>query len=102
MEFKKEDIWLVKLLGSKYMKKLFGSISGCKRDFEVEIGIFENDKRFRKFLNELIENRILEVFEIKKTEYYIIDKSKLIKKIKETELYCTYKKAVEELDHSII
>lgn len=101
MKKDKEVIWLVKLLSSKYIKKPFGSKGGCKRDFETEIGIFENDKYFRKFLNELIFEEILEVFETKKTEYYVVNKIKLINKLKEKELYMLFKKAVEE-EHIVI
>jgi len=63
IEFK----WIVNLLNSKYLKGGFirKQIGGCKRDFEVEAGASENDKEFRKWINLLIEEGILEFFKKK-------------------------------------
>ncbi len=93
----KEVFWLVKLLFSKYNKKLFGSKSGCKRDFEVELNVFENDKSFRKFLDNLIEINILELSETyKRGKYYSVNKKRLIEKLKREPIYLLFKKAIDE------
>jgi hypothetical protein len=103
MKEEKEFKWLLKLRESEFIKKSFGNKGGCKRDFEIEFRISENDKEFRRWLDLLIIEEVLEVFEVRKVGYvrkpvntYIINKNKLDKKLNDNKYYQEVKKIVEE------
>lgn len=92
----KEIVWLVKLLQSKYTKRIIGTKSGCKRDFEVELCISENDKNFRKFLDVLIQTDILEFQNVYKTgKYYSLNRKKLIDRLNHEPIFILFKKAID-------
>ena len=99
MKPEKEFAWMVKLLNSKYRKNVWGkTIGGCKRDFEIEGGASENDKEFNKWLNSLIEQGILVIFEMRTSgkgrpvETYIVNFKELESLLKENPLYPFAKK----------
>jgi len=64
VEFK----WIVSLLNCQYIKGgiLRREIGGCKSDFERVASVSAKNKEFRKWLNFLIEQGILEFFEKRK------------------------------------
>ncbi|MEK6932840.1 MAG: hypothetical protein AABW56_03550 [Nanoarchaeota archaeon] len=80
---KKELIWMVKLYHSKYNK----DESGCLSDFERELGFYNKNNMLRVFLKKLIDEEILEfkcfrLVNSNSFHTYIVNKKKLVKKIK--------------------
>jgi len=94
MKPEKEVLWMVNLLKSKFVKKKFGfSIGGYKSEFEKVAKASESNKEFRKWFDKLVEDGTIEIFEKKSigkgrnfVNTYVIDVSKLYKKLKEIEL----------------
>ena len=102
MSSEKEFCWMIKLLNCKYIKDttfdgkikyMFKKpIGGCKKDFEIELGLCENQKTFRRLLNRLIHDEVIEFFERKKVNgkylnMYIVDYKKMEKLLKEHKMY---------------
>ena len=89
MKSEKEFVWLVKILNSDYVPSfLIGRVkkSGCKRDYERLVGVSDSDKTFRKFLNVLIDEGCLEIYEEKKMvggkyTFFIVNRNLIKKKI---------------------
>lgn len=100
MKKERELIWMVKLLNSEYVRtrSIKKQKSGCKRDFEILVGAPENDKNFRRFLNELIEQGYLVMFEKKRAvgliATYVVDSDKLRKRMVENPEYEAVRTAV--------
>jgi len=87
-------MWIIKLLNCQYIKgRVFRKpIGGCKADFERVVGVSEKNKEFRNWLNTLVDEGILEVFEKRKSiggfiDTFVIVYPKLEKKFMENELY---------------
>ena len=54
--------WIVNLLNSPYVKGLFKSKGGCKKEIERVCGSSENNREFYKWFNYLLENGAIEEF----------------------------------------
>ena len=71
-------------ISKEFKKSFFGkNIGGTKADFERICNVSYKNKEFRKWLNELIELKVLEFFEIRKTDggsasTYLISNKKIL------------------------
>jgi len=104
MKPEKEFEWIIKLLNSEFIK---GGIfrkrkGGCKSDFEREVGASESCKEFRKWLDFLIQNGILEFFEkkrirnVKEIDTYAVNYDKLKKLLEKNPLYSLAKRVFDK------
>lgn len=93
MKPEKEVFWIVNLLKSKFVRKLLGEfIVGCRYEFERVAGASENNKSFKEWMDILIEEGCFEPFGKRKfvggtIDTYVIDKNKLIKRLRKIEFY---------------
>lgn len=80
---------MIKLATCNYKKKKLGkSLSATKSDFEEFIGVCPRNNDLRSFLQELIEEGILQFFDLsdKKAKKFVINEKKIMKKIKSLDL----------------
>ena len=91
MKEEQEFLWLVNLLKSDFSK-----LGGCKKDFEKCAGASENSKLFKELFEELKNDESIFFVENKSTtgksvDIYMLDKKKLVKKLKQCPLYNSVK-----------
>lgn len=95
MEEKKEVIWLIKLFQSEFVKsKFFNSKVACVKDFERLLNAPENDKNFRKWINEMKELSVIEFFKKinnrrngKPVDGFVVNKENVLKRLRSLETY---------------
>ena len=109
MKPEQEFHWMVRLLNSPHLK---GSIFrkshvALKKDFERAVETSENNKEFRAWINELIDNKIIEKVGTKKVHsrewgVYVINEGLLEKKLEKSPLFNGVRKVIDSATNRVI
>jgi len=89
-----ELIWIINLITSPYIKRLFSKNSASIKELEIISGSATNNKVFRKWFKEMLDKRCFELGSIKSVNYnskeiqtYFVNKINFLKVLKNMDLF---------------